>query len=91
MCMFYGLHDLRFCFPFKLVHLKVDISLYIDIFLMFVRQRHGVSHSSSQRRQKAHHVFFHYFTKARYYECTQINVESLQIGKMYSFFLYEQK
>ncbi len=36
----YGLHNLGIYFPFELVHLKVDISLSIDIFLMSVRQRY---------------------------------------------------
>ncbi len=68
-------------------------TLYRYIFVMSVRQRYTEFHAQVHRprRQKAHPVCFHYFTKARFVECTQINVESLQIWKMYYSYLYDQK
>ncbi len=65
MHVLHGLRNLRI---FELVHLKVDISLSIDIFFYVCKAKiYTVSRSSSQRlrRQKVHYVCFHYFTKAR--------------------------
>ncbi len=60
----YGLHNLRI-FVF---HLKVDISLSIDIFYVYTVKIYTVLHAQVHRprRQKVHPVCFHYFTKARF-------------------------
>ncbi len=94
----YGLHNLRICFPIELVHLKVDISLSIVyIFLMSIRQRYTRSFAlkfTETETAKSTSCLLSLFYKSVfccYCECTQINVESLQIRKMYYSYLYEQK
>ncbi len=85
-------------------HLKVDISLSIDILFMSVRQVYPefrlvffLTRSSSQRLrwQKAHPVCFHYFAKVQCFvvmlHTNKLNVESLLIQRMCYSYLYDQK
>ncbi len=62
------------------IFIFLDISLSIDIFF-----KDGVSKFLAQvhMRPKAHPVLLKSATFRCYSECTQINVESLQIRKMY--------
>ncbi len=51
----YGLHNLIiFFFPFELVHLKVDISLSIDIFFCVCKAKiYTVLHSETETAESA--------------------------------------
>ncbi len=61
----FGLYSLRICPPFELVHLKVDILLSIDIFLMSVRQRYTQSFALKfTETEAAESASFTYFTRA---------------------------
>ncbi len=82
----YGLYNLRICFQFELVNLKVDISISIDIFLMSVRQRYTQSFvlrfTETKMAERALCLLSLFYKSAMfccYCENTQTNVESLQI------------
>ncbi len=85
-------------FSFELVHLKVDISSSIDIFFYVCKAKVYTEFCAQVHRDRdgRMRILFalYYFTKACFFcycECTQLKVESLQIWKMYYYYLYEQK
>ncbi len=77
--------------------MKVDTSLSIYTFIdVFKAKIYMEFHVQVHRdRDGCKRILFALFYKSTmfrcYCECTQINVESLQILNMYSFYLYEQK
>ncbi len=63
--------QITFCLPFELVRLKVDISLYIDIFFNVTQCNSKIytefrAQVHSDKDGRKYPVCFHYFTKARF-------------------------
>ncbi len=87
VCMFHTAYIIgEYCFPFELVHLKVDISLSIDTFFMSVNQVYTefrsfmLKFTKTETTESASCLLSLFYKSAMfcYCECTQIN-ESLQI------------
>ncbi len=85
-------------------HLKVDISLSIDILFMSVRQVYpefrlvffdALKFTETEMVWWWHPVCFHYFAKVQCFvvmlHTNKLNVESLLIQRMYYSYLYDQK
>ncbi len=92
----YRLHHLQnICLTFELVHLNAHISLFIDIFVIFVIHRYTrrfmFKFTEAETVESASSLLslFYKSTFCCYCECTQINVESLQIWKMFKSYLHK--
>ncbi len=92
----YGLHNLRICFPFELVHLKVDISFSIvDMFnlcktKMYI-EFHAQVHRDRDGRKRILFAFIILQKRVLLLLCVHTNKHRVFTDLKGVSFLYEQK